>query len=170
MSKTLLIFVALCFIFKASTITPRHFSIHSQNRTTPIYSFVPISGTNLTFDIRAKDEARLALTTGPALVGPYYEIIISGRDKLMNQVIKDYPGNVVASRIRTHVIEHEFRSFTLFWNNSRIALHGAQAGDEYMVVSYRRSGDTAFNYIGFSSGNSSEATFVFEDYGHQIGY
>jgi len=88
-----------------------------------VYQFYPANGNSISFRVKAKHDAHIALTTTPYVSQPMYEILLGGWDNTKSVIRRnEQKPDLIEAYTPSILNEHELRGFWIRWEYGLIAV------------------------------------------------
>ncbi|XP_033228796.1 C3 and PZP-like alpha-2-macroglobulin domain-containing protein 8 isoform X2 [Belonocnema kinseyi] len=133
------------------------------------YQFIPVTGSQLQFRVRASNDAHVALTPGPQEGEPMYEVFFGGWGNSKSVIRKNRTKPEVAEAQTPEILSNdETRGFWIRWNENTIT--AGKEGDNEPLLSYTDPEPIVVGYTGFCTGWGASGQWQLEarclaDYG-----
>jgi len=126
------------------------------------YTFLPLHGGSLTFDVKAQSNAHIALASGPVDEPPLYEIFLGGWDNTKSAIRlnKEKPDKAEAATEQI-VTDGEHRRFLVRWNYSGIEV--IRGGEDVAVLSWNNEDPHVITHYGIRTGWGATGEWTIHD-------
>ncbi|XP_011781286.1 PREDICTED: LOW QUALITY PROTEIN: C3 and PZP-like alpha-2-macroglobulin domain-containing protein 8 [Colobus angolensis palliatus] len=121
----------------------------------------PLHLTRFDVAVRAHNDARVALSSGPQDTAGMIEIVLGGHQNTRSWISTSKMGEPVASAHTAKILSwDEFRTFWISWHGGRIQVgHGPEPSNESVIVAWTLPRPPEVQFIGFSTGWGSMGEF-----------
>ncbi|XP_035141992.3 C3 and PZP-like alpha-2-macroglobulin domain-containing protein 8 isoform X1 [Callithrix jacchus] len=111
--------------------------------------------------VRAHNDARVSLSSGPQDTAGMIEIVLGGHQNTRSWISTSKMGEPVASAHTAKILSwDEFRTFWISWHGGLIQVgHGPEPSNESVIVSWTLPRPPEVQFIGFSTGWGSMGEF-----------
>jgi hypothetical protein len=119
------------------------------------YTYLPAHGGNLELEVRARNDAHIALSTVPANELPLYEIFLGGwgNKKCAIRLNKEKP-DVAEADVDNVVNGQEFKKFSVNWSYAGIKVN--VGGDEAPMLAWTNPEPSPVLFFGVRTGHGSD--------------
>lgn len=115
------------------------------------YQFIPVTGSQIQFRVRAPNDAHIALTAGPQEGEPMYEVFIGGWGNSKSVIRKNRSKPEVAEVDTPGILSNdEARGFWIRWSGNTIT--AGREGNFDPMLSYTDPEPVVVGYIGICTG------------------
>uniref|UniRef100_A0A2I3G1S6 C3 and PZP like alpha-2-macroglobulin domain containing 8 n=1 Tax=Nomascus leucogenys TaxID=61853 RepID=A0A2I3G1S6_NOMLE len=121
----------------------------------------PLRLTRFDVAVRAHNDARVALSSGPQDTAGMIEIVLGGHQNTRSWISTSKMGEPVASAHTAKILSwDEFRTFWISWRGGFIQVgHGPEPSNESVIVAWTLPRPPEVQFIGFSTGWGSMGEF-----------
>ncbi|XP_053442153.1 C3 and PZP-like alpha-2-macroglobulin domain-containing protein 8 isoform X3 [Nycticebus coucang] len=121
----------------------------------------PLRLTHFDVAVRAHNDARVALSSGPQDTAGMIEIVLGGHQNTRSWISTSKMGEPVASAYTAKILSwDEFRTFWISWHGGLIQVgHGPEPSNESVIVDWTLLWPPEVQFIGFSTGWGSMGEF-----------
>uniref|UniRef100_A0A2K5D6R1 C3 and PZP like alpha-2-macroglobulin domain containing 8 n=1 Tax=Aotus nancymaae TaxID=37293 RepID=A0A2K5D6R1_AOTNA len=121
----------------------------------------PLRLTRFDVAMRAHNDARVSLSSGPQDTAGMIEIVLGGHQNTRSWISTSKMGEPVASAHTAKILSwDEFRTFWISWHGGLIQVgHGPEPSNESVIVSWTLPRPPEVQFIGFSTGWGSMGEF-----------
>ncbi|PNJ28667.1 CPAMD8 isoform 4 [Pongo abelii] len=121
----------------------------------------PLRLTRFDVAVRAHNDARVALSSGPQDTAGMIEIVLGGHQNTRSWISTSKMGEPVASAHTAKILSwDEFRTFWISWRGGLIQVgHGPEPSNESVIVAWTLPRPPEVQFIGFSTGWGSMGEF-----------
>ncbi|XP_012664840.1 C3 and PZP-like alpha-2-macroglobulin domain-containing protein 8 [Otolemur garnettii] len=135
--------------------------ISTPNKYEFQYVQLPLRLTHFDVSVRAHNDARVALSSGPQDTVGMIEIVLGGHQNTRSWISTSKMGEPVASVYTAKILSwDEFRTFWISWHGGLIQVgHGPEPSNESVIVDWTLLRPPEVQFIGFSTGWGSMGEF-----------
>ncbi|XP_075857344.1 C3 and PZP-like alpha-2-macroglobulin domain-containing protein 8 [Microcebus murinus] len=153
--------VSRAYTYSAFFCPNERVHISTPNKYEFQYVQRPLRLARLDVAVRAHNDARVALSSGPQDTAGMVEVVLGGHQNTRSWISTSKMGEPVASVHTAKILSWgEFRTFWISWHGGLIQVgHGAEPSNESVIVAWALPRPPEVQFIGFSTGWGSTGEF-----------
>ncbi|KAF7478414.1 Hypothetical predicted protein [Marmota monax] len=147
--------------FQPPFLHPERLHISTPNKYEFQYVQRPQRLTRFDVAVRAHNDARVALSSGPQDTAGMIEIVLGGHQNTRSWIATSKMGEPVASAHTAKILSwDEFRTFWVSWRDGLVQVgHGPEPSNESVIMAWTLPRPPEVPFIGFSTGWGSVGEF-----------